>query len=186
MAELISKAELEEIKKLLSLSHLEIIVRHIWGSEHPEYRDQIHGELKKRMAQAYPLSDASISHCRSLGGFAFTQYDTNESVSIGFDIEENERVSEEVARRICLTPEEFEKAPSPVSLWAAKEAAFKSLKGPRQPQVVSELEITDWNVTASQIETAAVFDCRKFSSSQIHGVLLRKPKHTFAFFISRP
>lgn len=186
MAAVIAAELVEQIKSLLGLMALEIIVRPSWGSNHSGYRDEIHGELKKRMAKAYPFSDSSISHCRSMGGFAFTTYDSDHVIGLGFDIEEDSRVSQEIARRVCKTNEEYLRAPSTCSLWAAKEAAFKSLKGPKQPLTVSDLEIEDWKQADSQIEMAQVKNPKVFGSSRIHGVLLKKPPHTYSFFVALP
>ncbi|MEZ0392731.1 MAG: 4'-phosphopantetheinyl transferase superfamily protein [Pseudobdellovibrionaceae bacterium] len=186
MAELISAAEVQFIKNHLQVSHLEISIRPSWGSKQASHREEIHGELKKKMAKAYPFSDSSISHCLTLGGFVFTQFDSDHVIQIGFDLEEDSRVTTEVARRVCLTEDEFQRAPSAASLWSAKEAAFKSLKGPKQPLVVSEIELTDWKKLDSQYETVNVAGSAKFQSSQIQGILLKKNPYTFAFFIARP
>jgi len=186
MADLISASLVEQIKSLLGLTQLEVVVRPTWGSDHSGHRDEIHGDLRKKMGKAYPFSDSSISHCRNMGGFAMTTYDSDHVVGLGFDIEEDSRVTQEIARRICTTEDEFLRAPSAASLWAAKEAAFKSLKGPKQPKVVSEIELMDWKKLDSQIETVLVKNPRNFSSSRIHGVLLKKLPHTYAFFVALP
>lgn len=186
MAQLISAAEIEKIRTLLGLPHLEVVLRPTWGSENLSYRDEIHGELKKKMAKAYPFSDSSISHCRSMGGFAFTVYDSNHVIGLGFDLEEDSRVTPEIAQRVCKKEDEFSNAPSAASLWSAKEAAFKSLKGPKQPKVVSEIEITGWQKVDSQFETAFVKDPQAFGSSRIQGVLIKKAPYTFAFFTASP
>jgi hypothetical protein len=185
MAELsFSSAEVEKIKDLLHIPHFEIVVKSNWGSQFPGHREEIHGELKKRMAKAYPFSDSSISHCPDLGGFVFSIYDSNQMLRVGFDIESSARVTDRIAQRICITEEEFRRAPSSASLWAAKEAAFKSLKGPKQPAVVSEIELINWTQIDSQFETVSVKDCRTFESSRIQGVLFKKSSFTFAFFAS--
>jgi len=178
--------DLQQIKGAVGLPHLVVDCRTNWGSQIPSYRDTIHGELKNKMATAYPFSDSSISHCRTLGGFAFSVYDSGHVISLGFDLEETDRVTTEIARRICLTAEEFEKAPSPASLWSAKEAAFKTLKGPQQPKTVSELELTDWRILGSQSETASVKDPRSFNFFSIQGLVFRKNLYTLAIFVARP
>jgi hypothetical protein len=188
MAELnfLTADEIEKIRKLLGLSHLEVLIRPDWGSEQAGHRDQIHGELKKKMAQAYPLSDSSISHCRNLGGFAFTKYESHQMVQLGLDIEEDSRVSEAVIKRVCKSEAEVIRAPSYVSLWTAKEAAFKALKGSQQPKVISEIEIDQWRVLDSHYETASFQDIQKFPSSRIVGVLIKKSGFTLAFFAFFP
>lgn len=182
----LSDSEIQSIRELLEIPHLEVIIRSSWGSENPEHREFIHGELKKKMAKAYPFSDSSISHTHLLGGFAFSQFDSNHVIQIGFDIEEDNRVSEPVARRICKTEQEFLNAPSSASLWAAKEAAFKALKGKTQPSVVSQIELVDWQQPRSQFETVQVSAPKFYSFSRIKGVLYKKSGFTFAFFASTP
>lgn len=82
----------------------------------------------------------SISHSNNLGGAAFL--DSAEG-QIGFDVEVTSRVLSEVALRVSSS-EQLKNAPTPAALFVAKEAAFKSLRGPRQPKVLSEVEIIDW------------------------------------------
>lgn len=178
----ISTAEIEAIRDFLELTSLEVNLRSLWGSEFANHQDEIHGELKKRMARAYPFSDSSISHCRTLGGFAFTEFDSEHIARIGFDVEEDDRVTEAVARRVCKSDHEFQSAPSAASLWAAKEAAFKSLKGQTQPKTVSQVELSHWQKLDSHIETALVTAPEFYSCSRIKGVVLKKSPFTLAFF----
>ncbi len=182
---ILSAEETETIQKFLELPKLEIALRPTWGSEHPDFRESLHGELKKRMAKAYPFSDSSISHCRSMGGFAFTTFDSDHVLQIGFDIEEDTRVRPEIARRVCMTEDEFARAPSPASLWTAKEAAFKCLKGPKQPLVVSDLEVTNWQTHGSQYETATLKDPHQFNYARIQGIVVKKHPYSLTFFIAR-
>ncbi len=187
MAELIlTNDEIEKIRQGLQLTHFEVVLRSDWGSKNPDYRERLHGELRKRMATAYPFSDSSISHCQSMGGFAFTKFDSDHVIQIGFDIEEIDRVRPEVARRICVTEREFTAAPSPASLWTAKEAAFKSLKGPKQPLIVADLEVTNWQTVDSQYETAALKDPHQFNYTRIHGIVVKKQPYSITFFVARP
>jgi len=186
MAELIlDRTEVETIQKYLQLENLEIILRPDWGSKNPDYRESLHGELKKRMAKAYPFSDSSISHCQTMGGFAFTMFDSNHVLQIGFDIEEDSRVRGETARRICDTTAEYEAAPSPASLWTAKEAAFKCLKGAKQPIIISAVEVTNWQTVSSQYETAEVKNPHQFNYMRIQGIVVKKQPYTLTFFIAR-
>ncbi len=80
----------------------------------------------------------SISHSRIMGGAAFA------ADGIGFDLEETSRVSEKVALRVSC-PEQVRVAPSASMIFVAQEAAFKALRGPRQPKVVTEVEILEWS-----------------------------------------
>jgi 4'-phosphopantetheinyl transferase len=187
MAELILTPEdIENIRTGLQLTQFEVVLRADWGSQNPDYRERLHGELKKRMAKAYPFSDSSISHCQSLGGFAFTTFDSDHVIQIGFDIEEDERVRPEIARRVCQTDTEFQSAPSPASLWTAKEAAYKALKGPKQPLVVSDLEVTNWQTLGSQYETASLKNPHQFNYARIHGIVVKKQPYSLTFFVARP
>lgn len=82
----------------------------------------------------------SISHAQKIGGFALSE----NSKSIGFDIEETERISKDTVLRICAADEKF---PSHDFMWVAKEAAFKAIGNgvlTPKPSVVSEVKITDW------------------------------------------
>ncbi len=183
---LITAEDIVLVREALGLSHLEVYLRPTWGSQTNGYREEIHGDVKQKMAKGYPFSDSSISHARSLGGYAFTKFDSDHVIQLGFDLEEDARVTTEIAKRVCLTEEEFTRAPSAASLWAAKEACFKGLKGQNQPKVVSELELFDWNTAGSQIETVRLKDPRKFGYSQVLGILLKKSPYTLAFSVSKP
>lgn len=178
--------DIARVKELLGLKHLEVHLRPSWGSQTPGFREEIHGDLKTLMGKAYPLCDASISHCQTLGGFAFAQFDYDRLLQLGFDIEETERVSSQVARRVCQSADEFEQAPSAASLWTAKEAAFKALKGANQPKIVAQIVLTSWTQIDSQIETVEVANSADFKFTKIFGVVLKKNPYSFAFFICIP
>ena len=177
--------DIEQLRKILKLPNLEIFLRSTWGSQNSNHRQEIHGFLKEKMAAPHELlSTCSISHCSGLGGFVFSTYDSNHVVQLGFDIEENSRVTDEIARRVCKSSDEFSKAPSAASLWTAKEAAFKALKGPEQPAVVSDIELDGWQTLNSHIETVRIKNGQKKISSQISGTLIKKKPYTFAIFAS--
>jgi phosphopantetheinyl transferase (holo-ACP synthase) len=182
----LTEDDISRVRELLGLKHLEVHLRPSWGSQNPGFRESIHGDLKAFMAKAYPLSDSSISHCRSLGGFAFTQFDYDRLCQLGFDLEESDRVSHEVSLRICTTAQEYEKAPSNASLWTAKEAAFKALKGENQPSTLSQIVLTNWTQIDSQFETVSVANAKDFKLSKMAGIVLKKNIYTFAFFVGIP
>lgn len=95
----------------------------------------------------------SISHAPTLGGFLAVQITPDSPIlDIGFDVEEISRVRRPVIERVCADPCELTIAPSGAALWCAKEAAFKSFRGPHQPQVISEIFIHEWR-HESQFET---------------------------------
>jgi phosphopantetheinyl transferase (holo-ACP synthase) len=185
MAELsfFSPQELEKICTLLELAHLEVRIFPEWGSRSPNHREKIHQDLDQRTRLSGKALTSSISHCKSLGGYALSVLGPSRNWQMGFDIEEDARVSREVARRISISEKEYLAAPSPASLWTAKEAAYKALKGPHQPAVIAELEIENWRQIDSQFETASLKDSHFFGSNRIHGALIKKSSFTFSFFV---
>lgn len=128
---------------------------------------------------------ASVSHTDEIGGFAWLSHDLKEQpMQIGMDIEVSSRVHEVVAKRICKTETEFKSAPSPSSLWVAKEAGFKSLRGSKQPQVLSEIEVTEWQTVNSQVETCCLKDPQKLGFTFCKGIVLKKNAFKISFFTS--
>lgn len=195
MATLISQLELEGIRKYFGLPQLLIELRPNWGSQNIGHREELHGELKKVMAKAYPLSDSSIAHCRSIGGYASSSYDTDQVIALGFDIEETDRINSEVVMRICKDSAEVAEAPSVSSLWAAKEAAYKSVKGSLQPKVISGIQLQTWKVEKapewsafqdSQIETVCIKDPQQFNYRTVKGLVIKKGPYSLAIFVAFP
>lgn len=139
-------SEIEEIKTILGLQHLEYELQPEWGSKNQHHQNLIHAEIKK-LGVYNPRF--SISHTLSLGGFIWTN---DIDTTVGLDVEIVKRVRPEIAVRVCRLPAEYFRAPSPSSLWSAKEACFKALRGPNQPYVISEIEMKDWTKTPSGIE----------------------------------
>lgn len=174
-----SKIELSFIYQELNDPTIEIFLKKDWGSENKNYRQHLHTDLKLRGS----MVDSSISHTDGLGGYILTQ---NPNTKVGFDIEVIDRVRPELARRICNTEEEFQLARNPASLWAAKEASFKALKGPYQPVVVTEISIGSWEIPSSQYETCRINNLHKFNLSVAKGIVLLKSGFVFCFFSARP
>lgn len=83
----------------------------------------------------------SVSHSKVLGGAAFAAGE----LQVGFDLEETSRVSEAVALRVS-DKKQLEMAPTPAALFVSKEAAFKALRGHRQPLILSEVQILEWKI----------------------------------------
>jgi hypothetical protein len=101
----------------------------------------------------------SISHCRSLGGWAYS----STASRLGFDIEQMDRARPEVVVRQGR-PEELKEAPHPAALWTAKEAAFKYLFGDGQPLTAKAIEIGEWSDAGSGIlRFSARFEAEVFS-----------------------
>ncbi len=179
---ILSSEEIESIRKWLQLPSLEIFLKSEWGSHIENHSQAIHEALKNWNSDS---SAASISHCPGMGGFIATSRKPGETLQLGFDIEETDRVTAAIARRVCQQEDEFQKAPSPASLWSAKEAAFKSLKGPRQPAVVSEIVIGNWQKIDSQFETVSAAKGPIETSPRMQGLVLKKSQFTLAFFVHR-
>lgn len=175
-------AELEElslIRHFLGEPSLEIFLQKSWGSEFTSHREQIHNELLKHTK----FVDTSISHTREMGGYVGICSSDKFKKHIGFDIEATSRVTQAIARRVCLTQEEFDQAPSPAHLWVAKEAAFKALRGCGQPKTVSKIEISDWVEYKSQIWGFRLHNWREFNLCDANGVILSKENLMFGYFI---
>lgn len=141
-----AEADYDEVRRVLGLNSLHIEVRSEWASLETNSRVAIRSRLKTLTGIDFsdlarlPRSERfsiSISHCPSWGGFAMCE---ESGVVLGFDLEEPGRVSESTVRRIS-NESELSLSPTPAYLWVAKEAAFKSLRGPQQPAVTSRIEI---------------------------------------------
>jgi 4'-phosphopantetheinyl transferase superfamily len=123
-----------------------------YASEAPEYRAKLRAALHERFQEArlldlnqipeLPNGFVSISHCRSLGGYALSKY------PVGFDIEEAARVQWTFLERMWHPDDE--KGPSAALHWCAKEAAFKSM-GAQQPAVISQIGIHSWRPLADNV-----------------------------------
>lgn len=129
----------------LQIPEIKWDIRSEWNSQNPQHRQEIHTEKNRLLPKDW---NTSISHCGQAGGFIAAP----EPYRVGFDIEIISRVKPEIAKRICEDPEEALEAPSPSSLWVAKEACFKALFEIQQPAVVSSIEIGDWSKSSDEIE----------------------------------
>ena len=163
-------------KKYLQDESLVLKLNSDWGSNSGNHRNQIKEQIPKN-------GFTSVSHCPSLGGFA-----ASTSFPIGFDVEETKRVQVETVARIS-TENESQMAPSPGLLWAAKEACFKALQGPDQPQVVSHIQINGWQgLVSNQDNQIFQFHAQKNNNSMISdswGIAIQSPTHVLAIFLLR-
>lgn len=66
-------------------------------------------------------------------------------LQVGLDLEEIDRVAPAAAARVASPRDHGHGALTPARTWSAREAAFKALKGDCQPQVVSQIALTDWD-----------------------------------------
>jgi len=125
----------------------EVFLSSDWSSSQSKYREEIRIELYKKTRNAehldltkLPKSDnffISISHCKSLGGYAL-----NLKEPIGFDVEQKERLKPEFIDRISTAGERamFGDEFLPY-LWSIKEAAFKRFEG--DIDVITEVQVTE-------------------------------------------
>ena len=126
-----------------------------WGSANQNHRAEIRSCLTKDFsnhfsrAQLAQLNDLtwlpeasdgsiSISHCKQLGGFAYSKF------KAGFDVEDITRISSRVLKRTA-GEEENAACPVPEFLWVAKEAGFKALSDSDPTLVISDLVCFEWH-----------------------------------------
>lgn len=169
-----SAAEILQIQNHLQLKTFELLL--------------FDGDLQKStefsvFAKNQKFSFQSKSHAPGLAGFIQTQ---DRLLGLGFDIEKTERVTAEVAARICQNPKEFSQAPSPASLWTAKEATYKALRGPAQPQTVSQVCLENWQKHDSQFETYNFHPLGAQFKRENKGLVIHKKFYTFSFFSILP
>lgn len=181
--------DLLKIRELLQRPRFEIHVKSEWGTDNPGFREAIKQDIKSKSFEPHQVS---ISHSKIFGGYIADPEiprtpNSSAANAIGFDLEITERVSREIAMRVSLDADEFSKAPASASLWTAKEACFKALRGPHQPQVLSQLLLGDWKyASSSQIETVKLLSVAGREASSIgFGVVIHQDFLTFCFFSLR-
>ena len=142
----LTNSEFQWVSRELGLPSLHLEIRPEWASSHTNSRQAIRRKLKALTGIDFselgrlPKSERfsiSISHCPTVGGFALSE---EINFTLGLDLEVPERVRRETVARVSIDAE-LAAAPTPAHLWVAKEAAFKSLRGPHQPTTMSGLEI---------------------------------------------
>ena len=177
----------QRMKSLLGLAHFQILLRDEWKSTALDYRDLIRRFLFENFSAdksildlsqrpLLPQGSVSVSHSSLCGGFAIT---TVPGVSLGFDIEENERMREQVVARVSSS-EELETAPSLAALWAAKEAAFKSFPKGVQPPVMSSISVNSWKKADDGFYTCEAQI--NSHSARAQGVVLINHRQTLSVF----
>jgi len=114
-------------------------IRNEWGADQPQHR------LKLKKA-SLTSCHSSVSHCPLLGGYVGLTEAHPALLQIGFDIEEVDRVSPEASERVSNPRDHSIGGITPALQWSAREAAYKCLAGPSQPQVVSQIALTDWKL----------------------------------------
>lgn len=100
-------------------------------------RKMLQAALDRAQAKNKNLPFQSLSHSRQVGGFALADK------PIGFDLESKPREISEKATRWFSRPAELKAVKSSLILWVMKEAAFKALRGPNQPENLRQIKITN-------------------------------------------
>lgn len=100
----------------LALKVLALPGQKISGEKRAHIRAQL---LAKTSAPRF-----SLSYCPSMAGVLLCRDD---SLSVGLDIEEIDRVRKKTAQRICSDGREYSRTPGPAILWTAKEASYKAM-----------------------------------------------------------
>lgn len=166
---------LESVSNLLQHSNIEVHARSEWGSQNTGHRDlirQMMSELDKSSTYKY-----SISHTTGMGVLVYSLD------WVGVDVEVTDRVTNQVMQRVS-TLAEIQEAPTLAALWCAKEAAFKALKGFRQPSVISDVSIGGWKKIDSQTETFQLLNYENHETPHSgRGVVKYLGQHTYAFFL---
>ncbi len=134
-----------------------MVVNSQYSAQNPEHRLTLRQQILKfltcRAPEFLPENEAdflnldkqpiieglglSISHCKSMGGFAISF----SSGHVGFDVEDVSRVSDELASRIS-SPEE--KYPIPALQWVAKESTYKACNKLFNLTHIGQIKIDEW------------------------------------------
>lgn len=178
-----------QLLNLLQLDPAHIEVRPEWNSQTPNCRTllrqalwqkaksqrpeltndhQIKTQDLNRVPQ-FPGLSSSIAHCPLAGGFVLS---ASPQAQLGFDLEDETRAQPQVVLRMS-SPQELSQAPGPAHLWVAKEATFKSLLGPLQPQVLSQIVIVDWRAQSDEAWTFHV-QIQPHPGLKVAGAILQK------------
>lgn len=120
----------------------------------------------------------SLSHSKSRGGYLVAPF------PCGLDTEQISRVSPKIVGRIA-SEIELGKAPKPAYLWAAKEAVFKALHAFEQPEIMAQIEITEWQLrdAASSSWQFIVQNSSKFLAPPGVGCVVEDKGDAIAAFI---
>ncbi len=127
-------------------------------------------------------TSTSISHTRTLGGFAFA----TTKRQVGFDLEPVTRKISEAAYSRAATSEERNMLSEftwparsqlqvlmakqqrqilqPIALWVIKEAAWKALRGPQQPKTISQIKILSLTILAQKTRIHFTFNSKEIES----------------------
>ena len=164
---------LPKFREILNAPTLEICLAPEWGSTNRDSRLLLRRAIVNELGKHEPLSEieseillrlefvpqppgasVSISHTQSFGGFAYTRA---QAPALGFDIELTSRIRPKAVERVS-EPGELQNAPGAPHVWVAKEAAFKSMRGAKQPAILSSLKTSAWRSVANP-ENLSLWSC---------------------------
>ena len=111
-----------------------------------------------------PFVSLSVSHCNYLGGFVFV---FGKKFSIGFDIENAQRVTKKIISRIS-SKKEVQQAPHPALLWTAKEASLKCLSRRWDHFMLKDCLVSDWEKKSDSYQFSA---CLKNQDLRCKGIV---------------
>jgi hypothetical protein len=168
---------------------VEIFLNPLWGSHEPGHRARLRAAIQANVGGGAAILDLtrlpkcaghsiSISHCRGLGGFSIAPA----QFALGFDIEVSARVGKSQISRVAFEPAEVAESPAPGVFWTAKEAAFKSLEGRRQPRGLKDLRVGSWSQMERGVFRCAVLDPDRRGFIGISGVVIEDSVFTCAVF----
>lgn len=135
---------LEALKTRLPDVQIVAELKSQWGALQDDHRLSLHRAVE-------PYREFSISHAPEAGGFVAVAPTSSRILPIGFDIEVSERVRSIVVKRVMNESDDVPMRVPQSLVWSAKEAAFKSLKGPGQPIVISDIMIFAWKPVTEEL-----------------------------------
>lgn len=167
---------------------IEVVLNKDWGSQSEGFRTRLREDIfarynVKNQLTARTFSNlpeletgfVSISHAPKLGGYAHSK------APIGFDLEDPQRIKADIVSRVSF-PEELTNSPQPDWLWVAKEATFKALRGPRQPQVISAINIRWENFNSPGLMAFTCANLSQFSTVDGSGFVFQIRNHLAGIF----
>jgi hypothetical protein len=167
----------QELKKLFEgfdTTDLVFQTNPLWGAETTGSKYLLLESLKPFAAFKY-----SKSHCDDLGGFL--ALNPASPTGVGLDIEQESRIHLPVVKRVSsqATSDNFK------SVWVALEASFKGLRGFKQPQTLSQIQVDQFVKVDSRIETFCLKDPQLYGVKTTRGIVYKSESHFFAFFLSK-
>ena len=158
----------------LGVAELKIYLSPKWSSAEADHRQLLRNAIRDMLGCGKTVTDLamlpdpeahsiSISHCKRAGGFIAAP----RCKLVGFDIEINRRLVGVKLRLVSVNEKEPLEAPSPAAFWTAKEAAFKCLRGPKQPRGLKDIKVGQWKQIDSGVHR---FDVIEVDGKSIEGI----------------